>query len=348
MISQLTNKFTAIVKYVVVLAFVIICLVSCNDENKRLEAGSKLLQTNIIKGKKYGLFDDGNAYKFNDTTECWELLSKIYDPGFFKKTYEVVNEKVYIKAKSQAKLYPTKNNFEEDFENTNTLNDLIGSRGWTHFQITSPTVRTDQEATQFKKCILRGDCEFKDNRIDIASDIVHSGKKAMRVSTVSPVQGMVTSKASLRTRMICFAKGDDLWFSSWYYAAKGIPFTIVDIENGFFKSAPGPRVIINNGKYVEVELKWADKPKYTQKRGQEIVFPRRKWVNIKVHLMLSDTEDGIIEVWQDGTKIINTKGRTLPTQNSILNRLEVGISASSQSAVLYVDDVSISDKPIIP
>ena len=148
--------------------------------------------------------------------------------------------------------------------------------------------------------------------------------------------------------MICFAKGDDLWFSCWYYAAKGMPFTIVDIENSFFKSAPGPRVIINNGKYVEVELKWADKPKYIQKRGQEIVFPRKKWVNIKVHLMLSDTEDGIIEVWQDGTKIINTKGRTLPTQNSILNRLEVGISASSQNAVLYVDDMSISDKPIIP
>ena len=70
--------------------------------------------------------------------------------------------------------------------------------------------------------------------------------------------------------------------------------------------------------------------------------------------MLSEKEDGVVELWQDGTRIVDARGQTLPLAHSIYNSLEVGISARSISvhsigplpATLYVDDVSISNQPL--
>ena len=68
---------------------------------------------------------------------------------------------------------------------------------------------------------------------------------------------------------------------------------------------------------------------------------------MKAHLKLSEKDDGVIELWQDGTKIVDARGQTLPLAHSIYNYLEVGITAHStrpRPVTLYVDDVSISDR----
>ena len=57
----------------------------------------------------------------------------------------------------------------------------------------------------------------------------------------------------------------------------------------------------------------------------------------------------MIELWQDGLKIVDARGQTLPQAHTIYNSLEVGISAHSESkgtATLYVDDIRISAQPI--
>ena len=70
-----------------------------------------------------------------------------------------------------------------------------------------------------------------------------------------------------------------------------------------------------------------------------------------MHLKLSEQDDGVIELWQDAQKIIDTRGRTLVLANTIYNSFEIGISAYNEkekTATLYVDDVEISAQPMAP
>jgi hypothetical protein len=72
-------------------------------------------------------------------------------------------------------------------------------------------------------------------------------------------------------------------------------------------------------------------------------------VRLRVHLLLSEKADGVMEVWQDETKIIDAYGQTLPTVKTIYDRLEVGLTANGSTEhahTLYVDDVSISNRPL--
>ncbi len=65
--------------------------------------------------------------------------------------------------------------------------------------------------------------------------------------------------------------------------------------------------------------------------------------------MLSEQEDGVIELWQDGQKILDTHGKTLVLAHAIYNSIEIGISAYNEqgkTATLYVDDFHISHQPI--
>jgi hypothetical protein len=68
-----------------------------------------------------------------------------------------------------------------------------------------------------------------------------------------------------------------------------------------------------------------------------------------MHLRLSEKGDGLVELCQDGVKLIGATDPTLPLAGAIFDDLEVGISAQSfgpKTATLYVDDVAISAAPI--
>ncbi len=57
----------------------------------------------------------------------------------------------------------------------------------------------------------------------------------------------------------------------------------------------------------------------------------------------------MIQLWQDGVKLIDEHGQTLPLANAIYDSLEIGISAHSfgpDAATLFVDDIVISEKAI--
>ncbi len=69
-----------------------------------------------------------------------------------------------------------------------------------------------------------------------------------------------------------------------------------------------------------------------------------KWFQLRVHYKLSNHEDGIIQMWQDGVKILDTTGQTLPTADSIYYAMQVGITATPLETVLYVDDVVVGDR----
>jgi hypothetical protein len=231
--------------------------------------------------------------------------------------------------------------FSSGFEAPSFL-ELFSAEDWTITTLLSPKANNVQKYMKLNKKIMSGG-EFLDNRIDLEEKNVHSGKRALRFLAVAPSSGMKTSKSLIEKKGLCFAKGDHIWYSGWYYVEEGMPVTIVDFENRLFKEGPGIRLFIRNNKYASMELKFGHKPQFNQKK---VEIPRQKWFHIKLHLVLSNHDDGVIEMWQDGKKILSSKGQTLPTHDSVYSALQVGITATPRKTVLLVDDVKISDQPL--
>ncbi len=230
--------------------------------------------------------------------------------------------------------------FSNGFEESSFLK-LFHNKGWTITTLLSPRADTVKKYMKLNRKLMSGGA-FLDNRLDLQGKKVHSGQQALRLFAVKPSSRMVTSKSLIEKKELCFGKDDHIWFSAWYYLEKGVPSTIVDFENRLFKNGPGMRLFIRNNKFASMELKFAHKPQFNQ---YKVEIPRQKWVHIKLHLVLSNHDDGVIELWQDGEKILSTTGQTLPTHDSIYNALQVGITATSMKTVLLVDDVKISDQP---
>lgn len=206
----------------------------------------------------------------------------------------------------------------------------------------SPNANSVKKYVQLNKRILQGG-EFLDNRIDLEMDNVHSDRRALRFYAVPPGPGMSTTKSLVEKTNLCFAKGDNIWFSGWLYLKAGVPATLVDFETRRLWGGPGIRLFIRNKKYASMELKFANKPQYNQTK---VRFPVQRWVHVKLHLRLSNHDDGLIEMWQDGIKILSMNGQTLPTHDTVYNAMQVGITATSMKTELIVDDIAVSDKPL--
>ncbi len=67
-----------------------------------------------------------------------------------------------------------------------------------------------------------------------------------------------------------------------------------------------------------------------------------------MHVLFSGNELGRIKIWQDDIKVIDQRGRTLPTAECVIDRIQIGITATPEESVLHVDDVQISRIPLSP
>jgi hypothetical protein len=301
-------------------------------------------------GTTYKLYQ-GDVYTVGPEPGRLTFVENLYDPGFFGKNYVVVDGLPNKRDPETGKLYPTRRQFDEGFEDATDVRDLIGSeRGWTSFTLQSPKSQTIPEYNALRQRIMNGQSGFLDNRVETTTEFAHSGKQALKCTSVPPSRRMTTAKASLTSSLMHFVKDDDLWYSAWFLVPddRSPPFTLTDIESTWLKEHPGMRIMLEPPGYLMLELKWAGKPKYRQVKGREVRFPVGKWVEVQLHLRLSDQPNGLIELWQDGVKIVDARGQTLPLASTIYNDLEVGVSAHSfgpGTATLYVDDLRISTNP---
>lgn len=311
---------------------------------------SEVEQTVTEKGTTYKLHQ-GRLYRVLPHSGRWEFVQEVYAPGFYAKNYAEKNGAVFRKA-GDGELLPVKRSFADDFEGTQRLADLISlTRGWTTCELQSPKTPGVNDYVKLRNRILKGEGDFLDNRTEPSGEVVHGGKTALKCVAVPPSAGMVTAKASLSTELMHFVKGDDVWMSIWCQvpAGSGMPFTVLDLETTWLHQHPGMRIVIEGGKHACFQLKGFDQPYYRQTKGKEVIFPKGQWVQLKAHLQLSEQEDGVIELWQDGQKIIDTHGKTLVLAHAIYNSIEIGISAYNEqgkTATLYVDDFRISNQPI--
>ncbi|MFM8891712.1 MAG: hypothetical protein ACKOTB_08850 [Planctomycetia bacterium] len=292
----------------------------------------------------------GNAYRVDPRSGRWLFVQRIYDPEFRTKHYVERDGAVF--RRDEGGLMPVRRSFSEGFEDASRLTDLIGfERGWTSFVLQSPQAPTVADYVALRKRILSGTGDFLDNRLEPSRERAWSGNASLKSLSLPATRGMITAKAALSTELLHFVKGDDVWIKLACFVQDdgGMPFTVLDLETTWIENQPGMRVMIADGRHVCLQLKSLGNPTYRQPKGGEVVFPRDRWVRLRVHLGLTDAEDGVIEAWQDDRKIIDTRGRTLVLAGAIYNSLEVGITAyddRSRSATLYVDDVVISTTAI--
>jgi hypothetical protein len=275
------------------------------------------------------------------------FISEPYDEGFYEKNFEVDNGVIYRIEIDTGERYPVLRYFSDGFENAATIRDLIGlERGWTQITLLSPEAATIPDFNNLANQILKGESNFLDNRIEPSSEQAHAGQQSLKALAVAPDSSMCCTKASLHTLLLHFVKGDNVWFSAWYYIEDvGEFITLMDLETTFVSGWPGMRIRLHKG-YLEFEFaKWEPNYVYRQSEGEAIPVPIGRWVFIEAHLLLSDNDDGIIQLWQDGALIIDRRGQTLPFADAVYDSLEIGLSAHSsgpETAILYVDDLIIS------
>ncbi|WP_299433711.1 heparin lyase I family protein [uncultured Aquimarina sp.] len=289
------------------------------------------------------IYDDGKLFIINNNS-C-SFFGQYFDPDFLEDNYAITDQGIFIRTDS-GELFPINNNFTDTFENYDTFLSLFIQstsdidKFWGNMTLQSPTTPNLEDYVALRNCIFENTCDFIDNKIELAVDPTLATNTVLKFTAVAPTPDMVTSKASLASVLPYFTKSDDIWFQADYYLTENRPYSLVDFESSFFFGSPGPRIIIRNNQ-IAFENKFGTKILYTQSNG--ISLPTADWFTLKVHLKYSDTNDGVLQVWQGNILIIDTTGINLPTSNSVQNSLEIGISATDVSSTIYMDNLRISD-----
>jgi|JI10StandDraft_1071094.scaffolds.fasta_scaffold191684_3 hypothetical protein len=318
---------------------------SCKDNTAGCPADSDILTSFVSETGDIALVtNSGEAYLQSD--DGCTFLEQYFTPGF-EDIYVFTDDEIFVTT-DDGSLFPVTNTFYDEVNEYTVLQDAIilstddSTLHWNSFVLQSPLAPSVEDYVALRACLLNNTCDFLDNRIDIVSDPENITNKVFQFTAVPPSANMVTSKSSIERTFNYFVKGMNLWYEAKYYIADGMPYSIADFENSYFNESPGPRIVFN-GNALAIENKFGDKIKYYQ--DTPVAFQTGEWVTVKVHFLFSETNNGYIELWQNGIRIMEVTGINLPLFNSIQNSLEVGISATQTGCVLLVDDVRLSPVP---
>lgn len=295
-------------------------------------------------GREIFIYQNGDLYSETRGNCMYEL--QYFDPNFFEDTYVSNADGTFLIA-GENELFPTKSNYIEDFETATSFTDLFLSSlddvelYWTNLTLQSPATPSTTEYVELSHCILEGNCDFIDNKIELVSDPTNNSNTVLKFICVPPGD-LEISKTSIISTLNFYQKSSEVWFEASYFIESGLPLTLVDFENTHFAQSPGPRIIISNNK-LKLENKFGAKITYAN--NTETAVPQNEWFDVKVHLKYSNEDDGVIEVWQDGSLVISETGLNLPTANSIQDKLEVGVTASLIGCELLMDNIRISETP---
>lgn len=189
------------------------------------------------------------------------------------------------------------------------------------------------------------------NTVAVTTERAHSGRHALKF-IAAPFDGKKTSEADIEREGLRFVKGDDVWFSAWYWlegTSEASTVFLWDLESTALRNTPGRRLFLRDGEMVASDLgKWWTAKKFRASEGAP-KFPKDRWVEVKIHLYLSDGADGRMQVWQDQIKVLDEAGKTLPRAKTVYDRMQVGVTANTgrtTAQTLFVDDVVLSNRPL--
>ncbi len=291
----------------------------------------------------------------------WLAYNTIFFPPKQVKMNKLIQNQTKIK------------NFSDGFEGEENLTSLFKKdfSRW-HEIIQQNNSRSLKRPLLF--CMVNPyDCKLtltnkEENNLKIEKNIIHSGRKSLKFKTSKfKRQWLGGSKIAIRQNLLNFKKGDDFYFSAWYYI-KDEENIKVDNNHNFIslfalRSAnknirhhgePGMELFLEKRNYAYFDLtKWLPKPEpMKQTLSDETSIPRNKWFQLKIHLKLSDDKNlGLGELWIDDKKVIQEKGQTLPEASTIYSILELGIVNNTNdeyAQIIYMDDIYVSDSGFIP
>lgn len=298
---------------------------------------------------------DGKHYEIVNGTlfegavgDAQNRVQEVYDPNFYAKSYGQEGGKL-MRLGDNGEKFPVMMSVDENFDQTRSIADLIGlQHGWTEFTLLAPATPTPPAYSELRQRILHGQAGFIDNRVEPSTLRAHSGTTSLRTYSVSAGAGMQLTKASMTSALMHFKKGDDFWYSAWYFLEKGHPWSIVDLESTYLDQGGGMRLMFTDDLHPYFELKWPSRPMYRPVAGNTTVLPSGVWTRIQVHFFLSEGDDGVAQLWIDGNKVIDAKGQTLPVAKIVFDSLEIGMTSNPPrtETILFVDDVQASHQPL--
>lgn len=291
---------------------------------------------------------EGWVYEVDQRSGNRNRTERIYDNNFLRDNYRTSGGKTRRVVPGHGEL-DVQRNFHETFEGASHVRDLIGpGKNWTSMTLQSPDAPTVGDYVKLRTRILKGKEEFRDSRMDPSSERKHSGTQSLKLFAEEPSWRMDLTKTSIDTELVYFGRGDNFWFSGWFYLESGRPTGILDIESSYTKHGPGMRILFDDELRPRAELKFAHKPTYRMGRGNSFRFPSGKWVEVKLHLYLMDDDNGRIELWMDNQKVLDANGPTLPVADVVYNRMQVGITANPDDVrtTMFLDDVRVSDSEL--
>ena len=233
--------------------------------------------------------------------------------------------------------------FKEDFETATSVADLFPSTGarWHGLQI-QPDL----------------------NEIELTTDRSHSGAQSLLFAAM-PQLGADGSKADIYLDGLHLGEGAQAWFEWWvwldawdstedmYLWDLEAPTTCTDSiacpapGAGTICNSPGRRLFIGGAgeRLLASDLgKWCIGDMMRQVPERAAPFPLASWVRIRVHIVVSSQPTGRLEAWQNSIKVLDAAGMTLPREDSVYARMQVGITGNGSELVanaIFVDDVSV-------
>ncbi len=261
----------------------------------------------------------------------------------------------------------TKNTFTEGFENVNSFSELFKDdwSGW-HEIILQNNKFSIRRPVQY--CMINlADClnsQNVGNYIELEQGIRRRGKNSLKFYAAPFVKKWFgNSRAAIRRQLFEYENGDDLYFTGWFYFQGPETDKKSELQNlnqSMFLSfrsrndslrnfgEPGPALFFNFRN--SVALKFDNWLPAMDSAEQDLLdrtnMPLNEWVEVKMHLKLSDkASEGLVEIWMNDKKIIAERTKTLPQANMKYSILEIGVGSnlnSNESQTMYVDNISVS------
>lgn len=282
--------------------------------------------------------------------------------------YQVVYQTPAQKMMNEAILtQKTSNTFTEGFENVSSFTGLF-KEDWSRWHEVIIQNNRTSIRRPIRYCMINiTDCLTNDrieNYIQLEENIRRRGENSLKFYAAPfNKKWFGDSRAAIRRQLFDFGKGDDIYFTGWFYfqgPENSDKTEIQNLNNSLFLSfrsynnslrnfgEPGPGLFFNFRNSIALRFdNWLPAlDNAEQDLLDRVHVPVNEWVEIKMHLKLSDNPlEGLVEIWMNDKKIIAKRAKTLPHATMVYSILEVGIGSNlntQESQTMYVDNISVS------
>jgi hypothetical protein len=282
--------------------------------------------------------------------------------------YQVVYKPPAQKAMDQAVLQREKvNTFTEGFENANSFSDLF-PKDWSRWHELLIQNSEFSIRRPIKFCMINmPECftsESLGNYVEIEKGIRRRGQNSLKFYAAPFVKTWFgDSRAAIRRQLFEFEKGDELYFTGWFYFQGPNNQKKSELQNlnqSMFLSfrarneslrtfgEPGPGLFFSFRNSIGMRFdNWLPAiDQVHQDILDRVHVPLNEWVEIKMRLKLSDQKkEGFVEIWMNDKKIVAEPSQTLPKANTVYSILEIGVGSNlnmKEGQTMYVDNLSVS------